>query len=960
MEWRINRDPLIVLKRNMTYAYKRRSRFVAGIEYKFVPHADMNTIPPTLYECIAVISGKTTATNYELQVAIVPSDPKITSSNVVRAGQPLIFTCRSDRGQPQPELSWQIGSVLYPGHQSAVPDVHRTMSATNSLAITLGPNDHNKTLTCHWEYKFEDRKRSDSQLLYVQYVPIVTVPVPTHRFLLHEQASIACHVRAVPPAHVVWKKQGILIQLNDRRYSNTPDTTLTFNNVTTADNGAYVCHATNTLGTTRSKQISIIVIYRPILSIAPKMTLINEGLTVQLMCIIDAYPPSTRLVWKKYVNFEWNIVECFGRFSCGSLKSPSMMTIKPVHRDDAAEYACEVHNEINRTLSSLVPVIVTYRPTLTLTPKQVYINEGSSVQLMCTIDAYPPATKVVWEKYIDSKWDVIKCSGRFSCGSLESPSMMTIKPVHRDDTAEYSCGVYNEINGTQSSEAEIIVSYRPTLTLAPKQVTINEGSSVQLMCTIDAYPPANKVVWKKYIPVNSKWDVVECLGRFSCRSLDSPSTMTIKPVHRDDAADYACEVHNKINKTLSSPAQIIVTYRPTLTLTPKEVTINEGSSVQLMCTIDAYPTATKVVWKKYINSKWDVIECSERFFCGSLESPSNLTITPVHRDDATEYVCEVYNEVDRTLSAQVSVFVTYRPTVIITPHHITIREGLNVELMCSIDSYPPPKKVMWRKYINLNQKTLVCSGRFSCGSLESPSNLTIKPVHRADAAEYACEVDNGINTTLSSRVRVTVIYPPTLTITPELVRIQEGLDVQLMCSIDANPPATKIIWKKYVNSDAQTIVCSGRYLCGPLRSPSLDVMTIMPVHPDDAADYACEVYNEINSTLSLRARILVSYVMQTCNTDGQTETSGKIFEQSTSQLHNQEIESDRPGSDPTTSAKRDLKCDQNMDELLEYRISEFRAKITNHQRELEIMDTEHDLRMELLQLQLQKEKENAQ
>ncbi|XP_041372116.1 titin-like [Gigantopelta aegis] len=823
----------------------------------------------------------------------------------VREGLNVILTCYIDAYPPASRVVWKkyvnskwdeiecsgrfsCGSLESPSMMTITP-VHRDDAAEYACEVH---NEINRTL-------------SSLVPVIVTYPPALAI-TPEHISIGEgSNVNIMCSIDAYPPAtKVIWKKfidsqwhtikcsgrfscgsldshnpptliitpenitirEGIIVELMCSIDAYPPPTKIIWKKYTHSKRNVVECLGRFSCGSLESPSIMTIMpvhrddaaeyAYPPTLSITPDHTTSREGSHMHLMCSIDAYPPVSMVIWKKYVNSQWYTIKCSGRFSCGSLESPSNLTITPVNRDDAAEYACEVHNKINRTLSSQVPVIVTYPPTLSITPDHITIKEGSNIHLMCSIDAYPPVFKVIWKKYVNSQWYTIKCSGRFSCGSLESPSNLTIKPVHRDDAAEYACEVHNEINRTLSPRVQVIVTYPATLTIRAERISVTEGLNVLIMCSFDAYPPPSRIIWKKY--VNSESYTIKCSGRFSCGSLESPSNLTIKPVHYDDAAEYACEVHNKINRTLSSRVPVIVNYRPRLSVTPDHTTIIEGSSIHLMCSIDAYPLATKVIWKKYVNSKSYAIKCSGRFSCGSLESPSNLTITSVHRDDAAEYACEVHNEINRTLSPRVPVIVTYPPTVSVTPDHtISIREGSHMHLMCSIYANPPASRVVWKKYVNSDRYIILCSGRFSCGSLESPSNLTITPVHRDDTAEYACEVDNGINTTLSSRVPVIVTYPPALSIRPGHITIREGLNALVMCLFEAYPPPPRVIWKKYVNSKSYTIECSGRFSCGSLKSPSM--MTIKPVHRDDAAEYACEVYNEINITLSSRVPVIVTY-----------------------------------------------------------------------------------------------------
>ena len=94
-------------------------------------------------------------------------------------------------------------------------------------------------------------------------VPVVTVSQPTYSTNIGNTIVLACVVSA-NPAHtaVFWTRQinnGNTETLNpasSTKYSGSTiqSPSLTINNVDTSDEGNYICHATNAVGTGQSSQ----------------------------------------------------------------------------------------------------------------------------------------------------------------------------------------------------------------------------------------------------------------------------------------------------------------------------------------------------------------------------------------------------------------------------------------------------------------------------------------------------------------------------------------------------------------------------------------------------------------------------------------------------------------------------------------------------------------------------------
>lgn len=86
-------------------------------------------------------------------------------------------------------------------------------------------------------------------------------PGPTDVIVLYGQtALLECESRGDPPPTVLWKKDGVILDVDDpeRGYFMSPRGSLTINSATLKDGGRYSCTATNPAGE-MSRDISLTV-----------------------------------------------------------------------------------------------------------------------------------------------------------------------------------------------------------------------------------------------------------------------------------------------------------------------------------------------------------------------------------------------------------------------------------------------------------------------------------------------------------------------------------------------------------------------------------------------------------------------------------------------------------------------------------------------------------------------------
>lgn len=79
------------------------------------------------------------------------------------------------------------------------------------------------------------------------------------------------------------------------------------------------------------------------------------------------------------------------------------------------------------------------------------VNIGSSINLVCTVQANPTHTSVTWQKIVNGATTTVQVSGRFSGASVSSPTL-TISGAVLSDEGYYVCMATNSVGSGQSSQ----------------------------------------------------------------------------------------------------------------------------------------------------------------------------------------------------------------------------------------------------------------------------------------------------------------------------------------------------------------------------------------------------------------------------------------------------------------------------------------------------------------------------
>ncbi|XP_071166173.1 basement membrane-specific heparan sulfate proteoglycan core protein-like isoform X2 [Mytilus edulis] len=257
--------------------------------------------------------------------------------------------------------------------------------STPSLTITnLNSNDDGNYI-CLAANSIGTGQSIQGPLTVIGDVPVVTLRQLTYSTNIGNTITLACVVSA-NPAHtaVYWTRQNnngnteTLNPASSTKYSGstTQSASLTINNVDTSDEGNYICHATNAVGTGQSSQTNLGVIGNAPTSIAiiPSPITVNEGQTVTAICTTQGSPTITYTWFKDNTNSQ--------------LSTGSILQITSSTRTDAGTYLCRASNAYGNA-DAAVTLDVQYVPDVTTTqPAQIVEEQTVTIQYSYVFKMY--------------------------------------------------------------------------------------------------------------------------------------------------------------------------------------------------------------------------------------------------------------------------------------------------------------------------------------------------------------------------------------------------------------------------------------------------------------------------------------------------------------------------------------------------------------------------------------------
>ncbi|XP_036379959.1 neurotrimin isoform X2 [Megalops cyprinoides] len=203
--------------------------------------------------------------------------------------------------------------------------------------------------------------------------------------------------------------------------------------------------------------------------------------------------------------------------------------IENVDISDEGQYICAVQTR-SRPRTTSVHVIVQVPPKIINLSKDIAVNEGSNVTLMCFANGKPEPTVT---------WKLLS-----STGLVSEDEYLEIPSITRQRAGTYECTAINEVS-TDVQTVELTVNYPPSVTEG-RDVGVTLGQTGVLQCEADAVPAADFEWYRDDRRLFNDLDSIEIEDNGKI------STLTFYNVSEVDYGNYTCVAINKLGSANTS------------------------------------------------------------------------------------------------------------------------------------------------------------------------------------------------------------------------------------------------------------------------------------------------------------------------------------------------------------------------------------------------------------------------
>ncbi|XP_030217807.1 neurotrimin isoform X1 [Gadus morhua] len=207
-------------------------------------------------------------------------------------------------------------------------------------------------------------------------------------------------------------------------------------------------------------------------------------------------------------------------------------TIKIVDVDmtDEGPYVCAVQTS-SRPRTTSVHILVQVPPKIINLSRDLVVNEGSNVTLMCQASGKPEPS---------ISWKLISPSGDL----VSDDEYLEIQAIPRHRAGTYECTAINEIDADVQT-VDITVNYAPSVSEG-RDIGVTLGQIGVMECEADAVPEADFEWYKDDRRIYNGFEGMEI------ETSDSLSKLTFFNVSEGDYGNYTCIALNKLGSANTS------------------------------------------------------------------------------------------------------------------------------------------------------------------------------------------------------------------------------------------------------------------------------------------------------------------------------------------------------------------------------------------------------------------------
>ncbi|XP_011640582.1 basement membrane-specific heparan sulfate proteoglycan core protein isoform X5 [Pogonomyrmex barbatus] len=459
-------------------------------------------------------------------------------------------------------------------------------------------------------------------------------PQDVQTVILGGSADLQCRAKAgFPVPELQWSRQ------DHRPFASNveqlPGGLLRLSNITANDGGAYICSASNEVGST-SVIAHIEVQSMPVITITPKHGILHvkRGSRVRLMCSASGHP-QPNVAWSKHVNGITIHDTAFSRTAATPLSA--VYEIFSVSPDDEGSYTCQAMNTVGIAEERIqiriededdipctdrgdrgdIPCDDQQEPrdpnTGVLIPKDyLRIPDGGKVEMRCQVFG-PDGNHI----YLDWKRSDHRSLPE---GSTVRNGVLSIPTVDRDAAGEYIClGLDPAGTVLFRAKSQLEIISPPRIELNPTRQTVGPGENPSIICTA-----------KGDEPLHIEW---EAIGRLLPYSVShSGGILQFHGITYSDAGKYVCKATNGAG-TAEAVAEVLVNEHPyddtRIRAEQRDVVTHVGNSVRLRCDVREHAT---IHWSR----EGQALPANARI------GEDYLELIQVKPEDSGRYICQAH------------------------------------------------------------------------------------------------------------------------------------------------------------------------------------------------------------------------------------------------------------------------------------------------------------------------------
>ncbi|XP_042186048.1 peroxidasin homolog isoform X2 [Oncorhynchus tshawytscha] len=334
-----------------------------------------------------------------------------------------------------------------------------------------------------------------------------------------------CRAEGNPKPQIIWLMNNNALNMHDdSRLNLLEDGTLMIQDTRETDQGVYQCMAKNVAGEVKTSQVTLRYFgapSRPSFVIQPQNTEVLVGESITLECSATGQP-QPRVSWTKGDRTPLPTDARINTTPSGGL------FIQHVVQADEGQYTCFASNNLD-TIHATAHIIVQATPQFTVTPQDQSVLDGHTVDFTCEASGYPQPV-IAWTRG-GSPLPQDRRHLVLSTGTLR------IARVATHDEGQYECQAVSPL-GTVRTTVQLNIQQRvtPVFTNAPRDVTVESGTDVQIPCRAQGQPEP-VLTWNK-----DGVQVTES-GKFH---IAPEGFLEVKDVGLADGGRYECVARNPI------------------------------------------------------------------------------------------------------------------------------------------------------------------------------------------------------------------------------------------------------------------------------------------------------------------------------------------------------------------------------------------------------------------------------